>query len=69
MDCRVDLALEIVDRLHARSDVASPGLRDLESCQQLSALDSEEVGDRQGFAKLISVEWTRFLSADLCLTR
>jgi hypothetical protein len=22
----------------------------------------------QGFAKLISVEWTRFLSADLCLT-
>jgi hypothetical protein len=47
-----DLAFEVVDQLHARRDVAAPGLGDLESRKQLSALDSEQVGDRTGLCEV-----------------
>ena len=45
-----DLVFEVVDQLHARGDVPSPGLWDLETFEQ-SALDSEEVGDRAGLVR------------------
>ena len=64
-----DLALEVVDQLDRRRDVASPALRNLESGEQAAALGPEQVGDRAGLPKLIIVKWTRFLSPNLCLTR
>jgi hypothetical protein len=66
----IDLALEVVDQHDARADVAAPGLGYLEPLQQPVALNPKQIGDRAGARpKLIRVEWTRFLSAVLCLTR
>jgi hypothetical protein len=43
-----DLLFEVVDQLDRGGDVSSPGLRDLDSRKELSALDSEQVGDWAG---------------------
>ena len=65
----VDLALEVVDQSKRGGDVRAPGLGDLQrsSSSLPSTPNRSETG--QGRPKLIRVEWIRFLSADLCLTR
>jgi hypothetical protein len=48
----IDPALEVVDQLQRRGDVAPPGLGDVEPRPELSALDPERVGDRAGAAEV-----------------
>jgi hypothetical protein len=64
MDCRVDLALEIVDSstLAVMLPRQGSGTWSRASSSRPSTPKRSVTG--QGFAKLISVEWTRFLSAD-----
>ena len=64
-----DLTLEVVDQSQRSGDVRSPRLGHLEASQELSPLDSEQVGDRAGPAEVDQGRVDAVLSADLCLTR
>jgi hypothetical protein len=48
---RVDLAVELIDQHEARFDVIQPGLGHLEAREQLTAGDTEQVGDRARLAE------------------